>query len=63
MGQPTNASKHIATECALQTTQKIEFLRKPENYDPSQYELLARILDAGWKEVFWKFDRIPNRKD
>ena len=35
---------------------------KPENYDPSQYELLARILDAGWKEVFWKFDRIPNRK-
>ncbi|MCA9091791.1 MAG: FAD-dependent oxidoreductase, partial [Planctomycetaceae bacterium] len=35
---------------------------KPENYEPSQYELLARILDAGWRETFQKFDPIPNRK-
>lgn len=35
---------------------------RPPNYDPSQYELLVRILDAGWREVFNKFDRIPNRK-
>ncbi len=35
---------------------------KPDNYDPKRYELLARILDAGWREVFNKFDMIPNRK-
>ena len=35
---------------------------KPKNYDPAQYELLARILEAGWNQTFWKFDRIPNHK-
>ncbi|MGE0103760.1 MAG: FAD-dependent oxidoreductase [Blastocatellales bacterium] len=35
---------------------------KPEGYDPKQYELLVRIFDAGWRETFQKFDRIPNRK-
>ncbi len=35
---------------------------KPENYDPDQYALLLRILQAGWREVFHKFDPIPNRK-
>lgn len=35
---------------------------KPENYDASQYELLARIFASGWNEVFHKFDPIPNRK-
>jgi hypothetical protein len=35
---------------------------KPENYDAYQYELLARIFDSGWREVFQKFDPIPNRK-
>lgn len=35
---------------------------KPEGYDPRQYELLLRIFEAGWDEVFAKFDRIPNRK-
>lgn len=35
---------------------------KPEGYDPSQYELLIRIFDAGWRETFNKFDPIPNRK-
>jgi hypothetical protein len=35
---------------------------KPENYDPKQYELLARIYAAGWKETFHKFDPVPNRK-
>lgn len=36
--------------------------QKPENYDPANYELLGRILDAGWREVFGKFDPIPNHK-
>jgi len=35
---------------------------KPQDYDPSQYELLVRVLDQGWNEVFRKFDRIPNQK-
>lgn len=35
---------------------------KPEGYDPYQYELLVRVLDSGWNEVFQKFDAIPNAK-
>ena len=35
---------------------------KPDNYDPAQYELLARVFDAGFDEWFNKFDMIPNRK-
>ncbi len=35
---------------------------KPEEYDSTQYELLVRIFDTGWREWFDKFDAIPNRK-
>lgn len=35
---------------------------KPEGYDAGQYELLLRIFNAGWRETFQKFDRIPNQK-
>jgi len=35
---------------------------KPAGFDPHQYELLARVLAAGWDEVFQKFDPIPNCK-
>jgi hypothetical protein len=35
---------------------------RPDGYDPKQYELLARIYDAGWRETFEKFDPIPNHK-
>jgi len=35
---------------------------RPQNYDSTQYELLVRIFDAGWREWFQKFDIIPNRK-
>ena len=35
---------------------------KPENYDPQQYELLARYLDAGFRKLYNKFDLIPNKK-
>jgi hypothetical protein len=35
---------------------------KPEGYDSTQYELLVRIFDAGWRRWFGKFDAIPNRK-
>ncbi len=35
---------------------------KPVGYDEAQYELLARVLEAGWDQVFQKFDPIPNAK-
>lgn len=35
---------------------------QPEGYDPKQYELLLRILQADWGEFFYKFDPIPNLK-
>ncbi len=35
---------------------------KPVEYDPLQYELLLRVFETGWREVFRKFDPIPNAK-
>lgn len=35
---------------------------RPENYDSTQYQLLIRVFDSGWREWFEKFDAIPNRK-
>jgi hypothetical protein len=35
---------------------------KPDHYNPANYELVARVLDTGWKDWFAKYDRIPNRK-
>ena len=35
---------------------------KPPGYDASQYELLVRVLEAGWRQTFHKFDLLPNRK-
>jgi hypothetical protein len=35
---------------------------KPRNYDPRNYELLARVFEMGWDEWFDKYDMIPNRK-
>lgn len=35
---------------------------KPDNYNPINYELLARVFESGWNEWFQKYDMIPNRK-
>lgn len=35
---------------------------RPAGYDSTQYELLVRVFDSGWRETFNKFDPIPNRK-
>jgi len=35
---------------------------KPEGYDPKRYEILARLFAAGWRDVFPKFDAVPNKK-
>jgi hypothetical protein len=36
--------------------------KKPEGYDSTQYELLARVAETGWNEYFSKFDPVPNLK-
>jgi hypothetical protein len=36
--------------------------QRPEGYDSSQYELLNRVYQSGWRETFEKFDPIPNLK-
>lgn len=35
---------------------------KPDGYDPAMYEIMIRCFDAGWKNVFNKFDPLPNFK-
>lgn len=35
---------------------------QPEGYDPAQYTLLARALQAGGRFIFTKFDGVPNLK-
>jgi hypothetical protein len=37
-------------------------ISKPEGYDSTQYELLARVVQKGWNEFFNKYDPIPNLK-
>ena len=37
-------------------------ITKPENYDSTQYELLARLSATRWNEFFGKYDPIPNLK-
>jgi hypothetical protein len=35
---------------------------QPAGYDSTQYELLIRVYQSGWRETFQKFDPIPNLK-
>jgi hypothetical protein len=37
-------------------------ITRPAGYDSTQYELLARVFESGWRQVFNKFDPIPNGK-
>lgn len=37
-------------------------ISRPPDYDSTQYELLRRIFASGWRELFNKFDPIPNHK-
>lgn len=47
--------------CLTQAADRIPF-SQPDSYDPRNYELLARYLRAGWRDVFHKFDRIRGGK-
>ncbi len=59
----TEECRRTATASASPTIpdNRIPFA-KPDGYDPTQYELLLRVYEAGWRETFDKFDPVPNRK-
>ena len=65
-GENGQGDKRIQAYCYRLCMTQVEENRipfeKPEGYDPFQYELLARVLEAGWNETFHKFDPIPNGK-
>ncbi len=48
--------------CLTQKPENMVPFTKPDDYDPSEYELLARVSVAGWNEFFGKYDPIPNLK-
>jgi len=48
--------------CLTQNNENKVPITKPDGYDSTQYELLARLSLAGWNEFFGKFDPIPNLK-
>lgn len=37
-------------------------ISRPSDYDSAHYELLRRVFASGWREVFSKYDPIPNHK-
>jgi hypothetical protein len=48
--------------CLTQVPENRMPFPRPDGYDARQYELLLRVFATGWREVFHKFDRIPNGK-
>ncbi|MCJ7449718.1 MAG: FAD-dependent oxidoreductase [Bacteroidales bacterium] len=48
--------------CLTQHTENKVPVTKPEGYDSTQYELLARLSETRWNEFFGKYDPIPNFK-
>lgn len=65
-GKRGEGDKRIQTycfrTCLTNNEENREPFSRPEGYDSTQYELLIRIYDAGWRGTFNKFDAIPNRK-
>ncbi len=65
-GMPGQADHRIQAYCYRMCLTQVPANRipfqEPANYDPRQYELMLRVLQAGWRETFHKFDPIPNGK-
>lgn len=65
-GENGQADQRLQAYCYRMCLTQVEANRvpfaKPPGYDVEQYELMARVLEAGWDEVFHKFDRAPNAK-
>jgi len=65
-GENGSADQKIQAYCYRmcltdQPESRIAFPR-PDHYNPMDYELLLRVFNAGWNELFNKYDPIPNRK-
>jgi len=58
----TKVQAYCFRMCLTDHAENLLPFSRPDAYDPAQYELLLRIFNAGWRETFQKFDRIPNRK-
>ena len=65
-GERGEGDRRIQAYCFRMCLTNVEENRipfaKPDGYDASQYELLARVFAAGWREQFAKFDPMPNKK-
>ncbi len=65
-GENGQADRRIQAYCFRMCLSQVADNRvpfpKPQGYEAGQYELLLRVLAAGWREVFQKFDPIPNGK-
>lgn len=48
--------------CLTKEPENRQPFEKPEGYDPTEYVLLVRVYEKGWRETFEKFDPIPNLK-
>lgn len=48
--------------CLTQHPENRVPITRPEGYDSTQYELLARVSATRWNEFFNKYDPIPNLK-
>jgi hypothetical protein len=48
--------------CLTKNHENKVIISKPEGYDSTQYELLARLSEARWNELFGKYDPVPNLK-
>ncbi len=48
--------------CLTKVPENMIPVTRPEGYDSTQYELLARVAATGWNEYFNKYDPIPNLK-
>jgi hypothetical protein len=65
-GEYGAGDKKVQAYCFRMCLTQVPDNRVPSPSPPttirSQYELLVRIFDAGWRETFHKFDPIPNWK-
>lgn len=65
-GEDGQADHRVQAYCFRMCLTQVEENRvpfpMPAGYDPKQYALLLRVLATGWREVFQKFDAIPNKK-
>jgi hypothetical protein len=48
--------------CLTQNPENKTPITKPDGYDSTQYELLARLSATRWNEFFGKYDPVPNLK-